>query len=151
MATHLRSQLRHAVANLLVNAVTADGEVVKISRQRVHAVSEDMLPAAFIICKGDDAESQNTRLPFLNDITVDWQVQLAVADATDVDDVIDDACLQIQHLVANANFTGLAGAKWTKYRGTDVEPDEQNQGVMRADLRFTTYFIAADNAVDVAL
>ena len=110
-----------------------------------------MLPAAFIICKGDDAESQNTRLPFLNDITVDWQVQLAVADATDVDDVIDDACLQIQHLVANANFTGLAGAKWTKYRGTDVEPDEQNQGVMRADLRFTTYFIAADNAVDVAL
>ena len=148
MAKHLRTQLRQALADLLTNEITADGDVVNVFKKRVHAVAEAQLPAAFIVTPGEDADAQTNRRPFLNDISVNFEIDLVVADNTDVDDVIDDACLQIQHLIAGA---ALAGAKWIKYRNTRIYEDDDNKDIMRADLSFTAYFIAAENAVDVAL
>lgn len=153
MAAHLRTQLRQALADLLVNQVSVDGDTVTVFKKRAHAVAKSALPVLFITCNGDDATSDTKRKPFINDTTVEIEIELCLADDSDendsqVDDLIDDACLQVQHLVANA---ALAGAKWVRYAGTRVYRDEENEDVMRADIRFTAFFMAYENAMDTAL
>lgn len=148
MAAHLRSQLRQALVDLLVNQINADGDVVAMYRHRAHTISENKLPAAFIAVNGEDASSDSKRRPFINDLAIEFEIELCIKDDTDADDVIDDACRQIQHAIANAV---LPGTKWVRYTGTRIYADEENHGVMRADLRFTAFLMAYENAVDVAL
>ena len=111
MAAHLRTQLRQALADLLVNQVSVDGDTVTVFKKRAHAVAKSALPVLFITCNGDDATSDTKRKPFINDTTVEIEIELCLADDSDendsqVDDLIDDACLQVQHLVANAALAG---------------------------------------------
>jgi hypothetical protein len=148
MAAHLRTQIRQKFFDVLSGFVTVNAAPVTFYKSRYHAIAEGDLPAGFIVTDKENASQQNLTRPFENESLLTVEVQLAVAAATGVEDALDEACKLVQHLVANTVF---GTARWAQYHGTDIHADDENQDILRADLTFTAYYIAAENAVDVPM
>lgn len=149
MADRLSKQIRAAaVAALNSPAIAVGGLTLNAVGSRYHPVAEEQLVDkawAFVSADEERAEQDNKSRPFINRTFLALHIDLVVAKADDVEDVLDDFTQLIQHRIATTSF---AAARWVAYRGRSITPDDENQDVLHTEIRFECFYMAYENAVD---
>ncbi|MBL8518189.1 MAG: hypothetical protein JNM76_14605 [Betaproteobacteria bacterium] len=152
MADRISKQLRDAAATALGSpAITSGGLTVTPYKSRYHPVDEKKLATqapAFVSTDEERADQENKHRPFINRTFLALHIDVVVAKSADVEDVLDEFVKLIQHRIASTTF---AMVKWVAYRGRSITPDEENQDILHAEIRFEAFYMAAENAVDVPL
>jgi hypothetical protein len=143
---HLRRQIREGVAT----ALAATGYPTFSSRVDPLEITD--LPAFVVYTRSERSQQLKITGNQVLDRTVTILVESYARELQDVDDVIDDICVQIEVALANP-VSALAGiAQNITLTATEIEmTGTSEKPLAKATLTFDVQYFAAENAPDVAL
>ena len=135
---HLRTQIRNAIHAKLLGLVTTGANVFKT---RVYVLEDEELPALIVSAEQESNEVRSAGYPRLTARSLVVSVNAYAKINDDLDDVLDQICLEVEK--ALANDVSLGGiAKDLLIEQTNIEMDvegERPKGVARMFYRVTYY------------
>lgn len=148
MAAHLRTQIRDAVAAALTGLPTTGARVYP---SRVYPVQTADLPCLLVYARRDDVQLETIHAPKYLQRTVELEVVALAKAASDLDDVLDQMCKEVEAALAMP-VAALAGiAQDINPVSTEFElvgAAEKPTG--SASMIFTVGYFNLENAPDVA-
>ena len=143
--SHVRQQLRDAVASVLTGLTTTG---TRVFTNRVYPADVSDCPCLIVRSDGDDVEAQTIHQPYLQVRQTRIQIEAYAEGATGFDDQIDTICAEVETAIANASSSLVKGMY---LRGTRIEFDQGEQPIGRATMVFTKDLYTESNAPQTAL
>jgi len=149
MASHLRRQIREGLTTAITGLSTTGARVFT---SRVYPLEVSDLPGLLVTSQSEivDADSYGVPRPLQRRLRL--EVRAIAQAAADLDDTLDQICKEVEIALAMP-CAALAGlCKSITLLGTDIgmsDGAEQPRG--SAAMAFEVYYVAAENAPDVAL
>lgn len=149
MPTSLRTLIRDHVAAAVANAASVPALNGRVKKQRYHAVAEEELTPgaiAFVQC-GDEELGERSEWPRPRAQLMRFAIDVVIVakSAGDVDALVDQAIAECRAAVA-ADPTAGGVARDIEYQGiADYGPDEENQDIVKAPMRFVAEYATREN------
>jgi hypothetical protein len=149
VANHLRRQIREAVGTAVMGLTTTGARVFQ---SRVYPAQTIELPCLLIYTTSETASVITIQRPGVMDRLLQLQVVVVAKVASDLDDVLDGICKEVETALAMP-VTGLGAlAKTIVLTGTEIEmAGTAEKPVGSATMTFEVNYFTAENAPDVAL
>ena len=148
MAFHLRRQIREAVGTAVTGFATTGARVFQ---SRVYPLEATDLPGLLIAATSEANTTATLGAPRLMERRLRLQVTAVAKAVADLDDTLDAICKEVEIALAMP-CSAIAGlAKSITLTGTEIEMQgtaEKPTG--QAAMTFEVFYIAAENAPDVA-
>jgi hypothetical protein len=145
---HVRTQIRNALAAAIADLPSTGASVFA---SRLYPLQDAELPALLVYSESEDTTPISIGLPRTMERALRIQVE-AIAKATvDLDDVLDQICLEVEEALAMPVTTLQDIAKLITLTSTDIEFSEAEKPIGRARMKYTVDYFATENAPDVAL
>lgn len=150
MATHVRRQIREAIATLLTGLPTTGANIFQ---SRIYALQESELPGLRIYTQDESVEPMSIHAPMTQERTLELMVEAVVAQTVDLDDKLDAICMEIEiALGGSLTQVQMGGAETLILRSTAIELSGEGQkptGIAR--MIYEASYFTNSNAPDVAL
>ena len=143
--SHVRQQLRDAVASVLTGLTTTG---TRVFTNRVYPADVSDCPCLIVRSDGDDVEAQTIHQPYLQVRQTRIQVEAYAEGVDGFDDEIDTICQEVETAIANASSSLVKGMY---LRGTRIDFDQGEQPIGRATMVFTKDLYTQSNAPQTAL
>ena len=143
--SHVRQQLRDAVASVLTGLTTTG---TRVFTNRVYPADVSDCPCLIVRSDGDDVEAQTIHQPYLQVRQTRIQIEAYAEGVDGFDDEIDTICQEVETAIANASSILVKGMY---LRGTRIDFDQGEQPIGRATMVFTKDLYTQSNAPQTAL
>ena len=143
--SHVRQQLRDAVASVLTGLTTTG---TRVFINRVYPADVSDCPCLIVRSDGDDVEAQTIHQPYLQVRRTRIQVEAYAEGVDEFDDEIDTICQEVETAIANASSSFVKGMY---LRGTRIDFDQGEQPIGRTTMVFTKDLYTQSNAPQTAL
>lgn len=146
--THVRKQIRDAIVAELTGLSTTGSNVYG---GRSQTVAKAKLPALFIFATEETSaiDAMGRPRPYIREVMV--HIEMAVAASANVEDNIDQICLEIE-LAMGADNTFGSLAKRSELRATSIEFDESgDQPLAGARLEYAVQYRTREDDPETAL
>ena len=143
--SHVRQQLRDAVASVLTGLTTTG---TRVFTNRVYPADVSDCPCLIVRSDGDDVEAQTIHQPYLQVRQTRIQIEAYAEGVDGFDDEIDTICQEVETAIANASSSLVKGMY---LRGTRIDFDQGEQPIGRATMVFTKDLYTQSNAPQTAL
>lgn len=146
--SHVRKQLREAIATLVTGLTTTGASVFQ---SRVYPLQESELPCLMVSTESESNEYLTLANPRYQKKVISVSIKAIAKAVLDLDDTLDAICKEVEVVLAtNQTVTGLA--KSLRLTGTNISLDgngEQPVGV--ANMSFEVEIYCFENTPDVAI
>lgn len=148
MANHVRRQIREAVATAVTGLATTGARVYQ---SRVYPLESGNLPGLLIRTYSESSKAETIHAPKLLQRLLLLEVIGIAKYVSDLDDVLDQICKEVETALAPPVGALGALAKDITLRSTDIAVDgDGDRPTGRARMIFEVEYYTADNAPDVA-
>jgi hypothetical protein len=150
VANHVRRQIREAVAAAVTGLATTGANVFQ---SRVYPTQTSELPALLVYTRSEDSEPSTIHSPKVLERTLQLVIAAVAKTITDLDDVLDGICKEVEIAVENWSVAGLGGIADSIYL-VSTEVEMSGEGEKPAGIATMTYelsYYTQANAPDVAL
>jgi hypothetical protein len=149
VANHVRRQLREAVATVLTGLATTGANVFQ---SRVYPAQASELPCLLIYTNSEASTVITIQRPGVADRVLQLQVVAVARVTSDLDDVLDGICKEVETALAMP-VAGLAAlSKSIALTSTEIELDGTVEKLVgKATMNFEVNYFTAENAPDVAI
>ncbi len=149
MPTSLRTLIRDHVAAAISNVASVPSLAGRVYKQRYHAIAETELAAGAVafVQSGDEELGAPPEWPRPRAQLMRFALDVVIVarSAGDVDAVVDQAIAECRAAVAADPGAGGV-ARDIEYQGiADYGPDEENQDIVKAPMRFVAEYATREN------
>ena len=145
--SHVRTQIRNAVATELTGLTTTGTRVYK---GRFYSLQQGKLPALLVYTSSESAEVDTMGFPAGSNRTLNLVVEGYAMSKTTVEDTLDQIALEVEEALAGVTLSGLI--RDIEYTGFDLDANadpEQTVAVIR--LAFSIEYRVEEDDVETAL
>lgn len=146
--SHVRKQIRDNIVTTLTGLTTTG---TKVYRTRVYPLAEGKLPGICIYTGSETSEAATLTIPRTKMRVLDVFVEAYVAAVTNLDDTLDQICVEVEEALA-VDVTRGGKAKDTVVTATEIEySGDAEKPVGTARMTVTVTYMTKENDVETAV